>query len=65
MFAWLRERLAKDLKQANEVRIIYGGSANGKNAQDYLSITSVDGLLVGGASLKPEFTEMVKVCNNV
>ena len=65
VFTWLRERLAKDLKQADQVRIIYGGSANGKNANDYLSITSVDGLLVGGASLKPEFAEMVKICNDV
>lgn len=38
VFTWLRERLAKDLPQANQVRIIYGGSANGKNAKDYLSI---------------------------
>lgn len=65
VFTWLRERLAKDLPQSTKVRIIYGGSANGKNAKDYLSIQSVDGLLVGGASLKPEFAEMVTVCNNV
>jgi len=42
------------------VRILYGGSANGKNAPDYLKIQSVDGLLIGGASLKPEFADMVK-----
>ena len=53
VFTWLRERLAKDIDNSNGVRIIYGGSANGKNANDYISITSVDGLLVGGASLKP------------
>lgn len=43
------------------MRILYGGSANGKNAADYLKIRSVDGLLIGGASLKPEFADMVKV----
>lgn len=43
------------------MRILYGGSANGKNAKSYLDIRSVDGLLIGGASLKPEFAEMVKV----
>ena len=64
VFTWLRERLAKNLQQSDKVRIIYGGSANGKNAKDYLSIQSVDGLLVGGASLKPEFADMVNVCNN-
>lgn len=53
VFTWLRERLTKDIDNSDGVRIIYGGSANGKNANDYISITSVDGLLVGGASLKP------------
>lgn len=49
------------MENSDKVRILYGGSANGKNAKDYLSITSVDGLLIGGASLKPEFADMVKV----
>ncbi len=51
------------MKDANKIRIIYGGSANGKNAKDYIGIESVDGLLVGGASLKPEFSDMVNVCD--
>jgi len=64
VFDWLRKRLAKDLPNGDKVRILYGGSANGKNAKEYLSITSVDGLLVGGASLKPEFNDMVNACNS-
>jgi len=28
-----------------------------------MAIQSVDGLLVGGASLKPEFSDMVKICD--
>ena len=47
------------------MRIIYGGSANSKNVNELLSITSVDGLLVGGASLKTDFINMVNVCNKV
>jgi triosephosphate isomerase len=43
------------------VRILYGGSANGKNAAEYLNIRSIDGLLIGGAALKPEFADMVRV----
>lgn len=39
---------------AAKVRIIYGGSVNGKNCADYASCPDVDGFLVGGASLKPE-----------
>lgn len=63
VFDWLRTRLAKDIKDSNSVRIIYGGSANKSNAAEYMAIQSVDGLLVGGASLKPEFGDMIKVCD--
>jgi triosephosphate isomerase len=59
----LRSRLSKDVKNSEGVRIIYGGSANKSNAAEYLAIKSVDGLLVGGASLKPEFTDMVRICD--
>lgn len=63
VFDWLRSRLSKDVKNSDSVRIIYGGSANKSNAAEYLAIQSVDGLLVGGAALKPEFTDMVKICD--
>ena len=33
-------------------RILYGGSVNRSNAAELLSVTNVDGALVGGASLK-------------
>jgi triosephosphate isomerase (TIM) len=45
---------------ADDVRILYGGSANGKNAVDFKDKVDVDGFLVGGASLKPEFADIVK-----
>lgn len=53
--------MSKSIDHSEKVRILYGGSANGKNASDYLKIQSIDGLLIGGASLKPEFADMVKV----
>ena len=34
------------------VRILYGGSVNAENAADLVAEPDVDGLLVGGASLK-------------
>lgn len=37
---------------ALEMRIVYGGSMNPKNARDIAAIANVDGGLVGGASLK-------------
>ncbi len=39
-------------ESGNEIRIIYGGSVNPKNAAEIFSIQSVDGALVGGASLQ-------------
>ncbi|RLV94929.1 Triosephosphate isomerase [Spathaspora sp. JA1] len=58
----IREHLAKTIgaKQAEEVRILYGGSANGKNAPEFKDKANVDGFLVGGASLKPEFVDIIK-----
>jgi triosephosphate isomerase len=45
---------------AKEVRVLYGGSVKGSNAKDYFRQPDIDGALVGGASLKAEFIEIVK-----
>ncbi len=37
--------------QANNIRILYGGSVKPENADSIISIDNVDGVLVGGASL--------------
>jgi triosephosphate isomerase len=44
---------------AEGIRIQYGGSANAKNAPELSAMADIDGFLVGGASLKPEFKEIV------
>jgi triosephosphate isomerase len=44
----------RSLLPSPNIRIIYGGSVNGKNAADFFKEKDVDGALVGGASLKPE-----------
>lgn len=41
------------------VRILYGGSANAANAPELSSKEDIDGFLVGGASLKPEFADII------
>ncbi|CCH56290.1 triosephosphate isomerase [Fibrisoma limi BUZ 3] len=46
---------------AQDTTILYGGSANEKNAADLFAQPDVDGGLIGGASLKSrEFTNIVK-----
>lgn len=48
---------------AGKTRIIYGGSANEKDAEDFLKNGGVDGLLPGRASLNAKkFIEIVKIC---
>lgn len=44
---------------ANSIRIQYGGSVNSKNAKELFSQEDIDGGLVGGASLKSEFADIV------
>ncbi len=39
---------------ASSIRFLYGGSVDATNAADFLQLEGVDGLLVGGASLKPD-----------
>lgn len=44
---------------ASEIRILYGGSVNSKNARELFMKENIDGGLVGGASLKDEFINIV------
>jgi len=61
--AYIKE--ACDEKTADEIRIQYGGSANAKNAPELSACPDVDGFLVGGASLKPEFKDIVAAISEV
>jgi triosephosphate isomerase len=42
------------------VRVLYGGSVTPDNIAEFLSEPDIDGGLVGGASLKPEYVEIVR-----
>ncbi len=57
----IRECLAEiyDQATADAIRIQYGGSMNASNAAELLAKPDIDGGLVGGASLKPDFGEIV------
>ena len=51
---------------ADSIRILYGGSANIGNARDLLSREDIDGLLIGGASLKvDEFTDIIETAHHL
>ena len=50
--AELRQVLGADI--ADKMRILYGGSVKPANAKELLSVSDVDGALIGGASLKVE-----------
>lgn len=47
---------------SDNLKILYGGSVDSKNASSYLKDAKMDGLLVGGASLKPE--EFIRIIKN-
>ncbi|KAG9220025.1 hypothetical protein CCMSSC00406_0007885 [Pleurotus cornucopiae] len=57
----IREYLTKAVspKVAEDTRIIYGGSVNAGNCKELSLQPDVDGFLVGGASLKPEFVDII------
>ena len=62
MCAHIRYNIAKmyGLNVAENIRVLYGGSVNEANAKDFFEMPNIDGALVGGASLKPTFTNIIK-----
>ncbi|EEF26832.1 triosephosphate isomerase, putative, partial [Ricinus communis] len=55
---WLHDNVSSEV--AASTRIIYGGSVNGANCKELAGQPDLDGFLVGGASLKPEFVNIIK-----
>lgn len=57
----VRECVAEiyDNDTANAIRIQYGGSVSGSNASELFAQADIDGGLVGGASLKADFGDIV------
>lgn len=53
-------------KASEEISILYGGSVTKDSAAAYLNAPGIDGLLIGGASLKEhEFAEITKIAHKV
>ena len=61
MHRFIRKRIQRDSAiDADEMRIIYGGSVKKENARDLIMEPDIDGFLVGGASLDAE--SFVDIC---
>ncbi len=54
---WIEKELGKEV--AEQTRIIYGGSVSEKNCRELAKAGDIDGFLVGGASLKPAFVDII------
>ncbi|KRY51436.1 Triosephosphate isomerase [Trichinella britovi] len=59
---WLKQNVSADA--AAKCRIIYGGSVTGDNCRALGKQSDIDGFLVGGASLKPEFLKIIEARSN-
>ena len=46
---------------AQAVRVQYGGSVKPSNVAEFMAHPDIDGALVGGASLKPDFVDLVRI----
>lgn len=52
-------------KAAEKMRVLYGGSINEANAESFLAIEDVNGLLIGGTSLDAhQFANIVEMAHN-
>jgi triosephosphate isomerase len=54
---WLAENVSGEV--ASATRILYGGSVSAKNCEELIGKDDIDGFLVGGASLKPDFMTII------
>jgi triosephosphate isomerase len=59
--AAIREWMKKEVsaEAAEKTRILYGGSVSEKNCNELAKQADIDGFLVGGASLKPAFVDII------
>jgi triosephosphate isomerase len=68
MTSYCRELLAEMFgeKEAKKVALLYGGSVNPDNAETFLQVPGVNGLLIGAASLDPDsFAKIIEIPQNV
>jgi glyceraldehyde 3-phosphate dehydrogenase len=59
---WLADEVSAEASKST--RIIYGGSVTAANAHELSLKNDIDGFLVGGASLKPDFLKIINAQSN-
>jgi len=59
---WISENVSPEV--ANSIRIQYGGSMKGANAKALLAQPDIDGGLIGGASLKADFFNIINAAQS-
>ena len=62
--SYIRGLLAEfyDENKSSLIPILYGGSVNSDNAEELINVNSVNGFLIGGASLDAEkFVDIIKI----
>jgi triosephosphate isomerase len=59
---WVHRNITPDV--ARNLRILYGGSVTAGTAAQLYSQKDINGFLVGGASLKPEFVQIITATDN-
>jgi len=55
--SWLEKNVSASV--ARNTRILYGGSVTAANCRELAKCPDIDGSLVGGASLKTDFVQIV------
>ncbi len=63
---WTRLPDGQELEIGNLPKVLYGGSVNSANTKDFLSQEDIDGVLVGGASIKKqEFVKILDIASKI
>lgn len=59
----IKELYGEEISQ--NIRLLYGGSVKPTNVKSLLTMTNIDGALIGGASLDNQFAEVVIIAENL
>ncbi len=62
MCEFIKQLIHTNVRDNDDVNIVYGGSVNAKNAVQLCEINGVDGILMGRASLDAD--EFYEICNS-